>query len=89
MTVANVTTVKRIVCDTVHGHIRYLRRSDRFHWHTTIPNRYGQTAQEFASKIQGAVSGVTLVAASEHWHPWPEPSYFEVLFTVALQDGEL
>ncbi len=83
MTPANVTTVKRVVCGAVHGHICYLSRSGQFHWRAALTHEYGQTAQEFASKIQGAVRGVTLLAASEHWHPWPKPSYFEVVFTVA------
>ncbi len=83
MTAAKVTTVKRVVCDAVQGHICYLRRSGQFHWRAALSHRYGQTAQEFASKIQGVLSGVTLLAASEHWHPWPKTSYFEVVFTVA------
>lgn len=83
MTALDVTTVKQAVCSNVHGHICYLSRNGQFHWRTTLSDRFGQTAQEFASKIQSAVAGVTLVAASEQWHPWPKPSYFEVVFTVA------
>lgn len=83
MTAANVTTVKRVVHEAIRGHICYLHRRGQFHWRAALSHRYGRTAQEFASKIQGTLSGVTLLAASEHWHPSPKPSYFEVVFTVA------
>lgn len=83
MSPVDITTVKRAVWDVVQGHTCFLRQRAEFHWRLSSLHRHGRTPQEFASKIQAALRGVTLIEASEHWQPSPKLSYSEVVFTVA------